>query len=146
MQSVECRMAEHKEKLITRKRDALARISELRKPQNREIAKDGAESAEDRRLEYDRLRTLERLNNELVLIQRALQRIEECTYGICADCGEPISEARMSALIYATQCITCKEKKPETPLSAVVRENRVRTSPYTYRRQSIAARNYYRRV
>jgi len=43
------------------------------------------------------------------LIDAALARIENGTYGICAKCGMKIPEARLKALPYATTCIDCAE-------------------------------------
>ena len=61
----------------------------------------------DREIDY----SLEE-NSEQVLraIDRALQRIDEGTFGICATCGRPISEERLEAIPYATQCIDCRRK------------------------------------
>ena len=61
----------------------------------------------DREIDY----TLEG-NAEQVLasIDAALARIEDGTYGICETCGQPISEERLEAIPYATQCIDCKRK------------------------------------
>ncbi len=47
----------------------------------------------------------------LQAIEEALQRIEKGTYGVCRDCGEPISPARLSAIPWTRVCITCKEKQ-----------------------------------
>jgi len=43
-------------------------------------------------------------------IDRALQMIENGTYGICEECNAPISIERLKALPFATQCIECKRK------------------------------------
>jgi len=40
----------------------------------------------------------------------ALQRIRDGTYGICADCGKGIPEARLHAKPEATRCIACQTK------------------------------------
>ena len=37
----------------------------------------------------------------------ALDRIDEGTFGACADCGRRISKARLEAIPYARQCIGC---------------------------------------
>jgi len=42
-------------------------------------------------------------------IDRALQRIKEDSYGICAECGNPISEKRLMVIPYVTLCIDCAE-------------------------------------
>jgi DnaK suppressor protein len=41
-------------------------------------------------------------------IDKALERIEKGTYGICESCNQPIPEARLQALPYATLCVACK--------------------------------------
>jgi DnaK suppressor protein len=62
----------------------------------------------DREIDY----TLEE-NSEHVLaeIEGALERIEAGTYGTCRTCGQPISEERLEAIPYATQCIDCKRRE-----------------------------------
>jgi DnaK suppressor protein len=47
----------------------------------------------------------------LQAIDEALVRIEKGTFGICRDCGEPIAEARLTAIPWTRVCITCKEKQ-----------------------------------
>ena len=47
----------------------------------------------------------------LQAIEEALARLEKGTFGICRDCGEPISSARLSAIPWTRVCITCKEKQ-----------------------------------
>jgi RNA polymerase-binding protein DksA len=61
----------------------------------------------DREIDY----SLEE-NSEQVLkaIEGALERIHEGTFGICQTCREPISEERLEAIPYATQCIDCRRK------------------------------------
>jgi RNA polymerase-binding protein DksA len=61
----------------------------------------------DREIDY----SLEE-NSEQVLraIDGALQRIDEGTFGICETCRQPISEERLDAIPYATQCIDCRRK------------------------------------
>ena len=68
---------------------------------------DTATATLDREIDY----SLEE-NSEHVLraIDAALQRIEDGTFGICETCGQPISEERLEAIPYATQCIDCRRK------------------------------------
>ena len=44
----------------------------------------------------------------VVEIDRALQKIEDGTYGVCEQCGQMIPDARLQALPYAALCVTCK--------------------------------------
>ncbi len=51
--------------------------------------------------------------NELRLIEEALSRMERGEYGICIECGEPISEQRLKYQPYAARCIICQEELEE---------------------------------
>jgi DnaK suppressor protein len=43
------------------------------------------------------------------LVSEALERIEDGTYGTCAECEEPVSEKRLAAIPWAKYCIRCQE-------------------------------------
>ena len=45
------------------------------------------------------------LQPQLDLVDRALQRIDDGTYGSCVACGEAIAEERLAALPAADRCI-----------------------------------------
>jgi DnaK suppressor protein len=62
----------------------------------------------DREIDY----TLEENSEHLLKeIDRALEKIEQGTYGICETCGQPIAEERLLAIPYARQCIDCKRRE-----------------------------------
>ena len=44
-------------------------------------------------------------------IEDALARVEGGLYGICVDCEEEISTARLEAVPWTKVCISCKEKQ-----------------------------------
>ena len=44
-------------------------------------------------------------------IQKALVKIEEGSFGMCEDCGEPIAVKRLEARPEAPLCIQCKEEQ-----------------------------------
>lgn len=46
-------------------------------------------------------------------IIRALEMIEDGTYGICADCKESISEKRLKLIPNAVRCLVCQEAAEE---------------------------------
>ncbi len=46
----------------------------------------------------------------LQLIQEALKRIDEGSYGECSSCGKEMGYGRLEALPYATECVECKNK------------------------------------
>jgi RNA polymerase-binding transcription factor len=64
---------------------------------------------------FERERDLSLENNIrdlLEKIEKALERMENGTYGICGRCGKPIEKARLKALPYANLCI--KDKQAES--------------------------------
>lgn len=42
-------------------------------------------------------------------IQKALQKIEDGSFGVCEECGDEITVKRLEARPEATLCISCKE-------------------------------------
>lgn len=54
---------------------------------------------------------LDRLEGQLVDVSEALERIENGTYGVCANCGKPIQAERIEALPSAEFCIECQRKE-----------------------------------
>ena len=48
---------------------------------------------------------------ELRLIDEALEKITEGTYGVCEECGGQIESARLKALPYAVMCLNCKQNE-----------------------------------
>jgi DnaK suppressor protein len=65
-------------------------------------------------LEADRnfeLRIRDRERKLIAKMQEAIRRIDDGTFGICDDCGGPISEKRLLARPVTTQCIDCKTKQ-----------------------------------
>ena len=72
---------------------------------------DRATQESDRNFE---LRIRDRERKLINKIKDALERIDSDEFGICEDCGEEISEARLRVRPVTTQCINCKmdaEKK-----------------------------------
>jgi DnaK suppressor protein len=51
---------------------------------------------------------IERLENELAAIERAERRVEEGTYGVSVESGEPIPDGRLEAVPWAER--TAKEQ------------------------------------
>ncbi|WP_243722493.1 TraR/DksA family transcriptional regulator [Actinomadura sp. 7K507] len=47
----------------------------------------------------------------LAQIERAVQRMDAGTYGICESCTTPIGKARLQVFPRATLCVTCKQRE-----------------------------------
>ena len=65
-------------------------------------------------LETDRnfmLRIRDRENKLIKKIKKALDRIEDETFGLCEKCGDDITIKRLKARPVTTQCIDCKTEE-----------------------------------
>jgi RNA polymerase-binding transcription factor DksA len=85
------------------------RLANIKKDVTREHSGDSAEQAQER--ENDEV--VDAIGNETAqsirVIQAALGRIADGTYGQCVACGEDIGEARLAAIPEATRCVNCAE-------------------------------------
>jgi DnaK suppressor protein len=61
--------------------------------------------------DYERdLQLLHRQRAELTLVEQALHRLDEGTYGECEECGEDVPLKRLEAVPFARYCIGCQVK------------------------------------
>jgi DnaK suppressor protein len=51
--------------------------------------------------------------NTLNLVDEALKRLREGTYGSCAVCEDEVQTKRLEAVPWARHCISCQEKKEQ---------------------------------
>ena len=109
--------ARFRDELLVERRRVLDAIEYLHKENPGSMEDETAEMPIDNHLAETATATLDREidytleeNSEHVLtaINDALKRIEDGTYGICANCGKPIGEERLAAIPWATHCIDCK--------------------------------------
>jgi DnaK suppressor protein len=62
-------------------------------------------------MELEKRLTLEnRLQLMLTEVDKAIQKLDNGTYGICDLCNTPIDPARMEALPQAILCVNCRQK------------------------------------
>ncbi len=54
---------------------------------------------------------MEMRNRQRQLIDDALTRLDEGTYGTCAECGVEINERRLAAVPFAQLCLDCQSKQ-----------------------------------
>ncbi len=108
-------IAELYEGLKKEKTQLLEKLQQLRArgrplPERREGSPFGKREEEaDEASELEKRLALEkRLRDTLAEIERALQKYEAGTYGLCDSCGQPIEQARLEALPQANLCLSCK--------------------------------------
>src|SRR5210317_2335028 len=94
-----------KAELESRLASLQARLASIKKDVTQAHSGDSAEQAQER--ENDEV--VDAIGNETTLsirvIQAALERIENGTYGSCDNCGEDIGQARLEAMPEATRCV-----------------------------------------
>ena len=100
-----------KQKLMALKDDLTQRVNAIDKDIKHEgMSSNWTEQATER--ENDEV--LESLGNaseqELVMIDNALKRIDSGEYFSCSICGEEIPPERLELLPFSTQCVSCAEK------------------------------------
>jgi DnaK suppressor protein len=76
-----------------------------------EKVEETSDEGEPETITTDRERDLSLLENAKDLldqVDRALKKIVDGTYGVCATCGKRVEAARLKALPHASLCISCK--------------------------------------
>jgi len=71
---------------------------------------DDATDAYEQAADLAMRRNAERL---LYLVERALQRMDAGTYGVCRNCGNRIDDARLKAIPYTRYCMECATRLAE---------------------------------
>lgn len=106
------------EKLVRERAAILARISGLeRDAGNLELDTDGVPPSG-----YEREQAISAvLDSRLADIDNALSRLQNGTYGVCADCGAQIPPRRLEALPFATLCVQCQSVADKRPMRRVHR-------------------------
>jgi DnaK suppressor protein len=70
----------------------------------------GDQSVQNHETDLD-LSLLEMKNQVLKEIEEAIIKLGEDRYGVCEQCGNEISPARLKAVPFARYCIACKEQQ-----------------------------------
>jgi RNA polymerase-binding transcription factor DksA len=100
-------MAKRREQLETRLGELKARLHRIDDELDQPVSEDFSEQATEREAEE----VLEDLGAagllEIRMIEAALRRIEDGSYGTCVSCGDPIGEARLDVLPHTPKCRTC---------------------------------------
>jgi DnaK suppressor protein len=88
----------------------LAEITELQRDRLTDSA--GDDQADTGTKTFEREQEISLANNILERInqvERALERLDEGSYGWCERCGNPIPVERLAAFPSATLCVSCKQ-------------------------------------
>jgi len=95
---------ESERKLLIDKLEQLRPVDERREGSHSESGEQATET-----FELEKHQALEkRLRDQLAEIEHALDKLDQGTYGVCDNCGQPIDPARLEALPQASLCLSCK--------------------------------------
>jgi len=97
----------YEERLLKRKAELDKRLHKIEHDLDEPVSLD----TEDRATEREDDEVMEAMGNsgldELVAIEAALARIKDQTFGLCVDCGEDISTARLDIMPTVVKCKNC---------------------------------------
>ena len=108
------RLKAMRENLAHLRDETYQKIAEFRRDQGQEVLNSPGDEMDVARSTADvetHASLIERAEDRLRLIDQALARVENDTYGICAECGEDIPIERLKALPFALLCVDCQEKR-----------------------------------
>lgn len=118
-QSSQKRRRESLRKLLLAKREEILR--EIKEDLGQSLTSDqqrrlesGMDSGDHALMDLERelgISLLEMRNRKRQLIDEALIRVEDGTYGVCAECGVEISEKRLEAVPFARLCVECQSRE-----------------------------------
>src|SRR5688572_3524173 len=109
------RQAEHRTKLRSLREVLPAEVAQVKDAEE--------QSMEDFVLGMD-FALMEMESETLRHIDEAIQRLDEGTYGVCSECDEKISEARLKALPFATVCRDCQAQREDDQAARNARPSR----------------------
>jgi DnaK suppressor protein len=117
----QARIKELKERLLQKREETLKELKtveqSLKAGSQAELVGDNAfddEFADSGSATFERERDLslyETLKDLLARVDRALNRIDQGTYGACLKCGAPIPPERLEAIPFAELCVECKKQE-----------------------------------
>lgn len=103
-----------KELLERRKQELLSQAASVKEPVYAIEVEDLPDEVDLASSESDQSMSIRLRGRERILIrkiEKALQKIDEGTYGICENCGDEITVRRLEARPVTDLCIRCKEEQ-----------------------------------
>ena len=100
--------------LLRAHRDELAaQLRELAEPVRApgvqmQFGKRAGDHTADAVSQMQRTMTATQLQQVAADIDRVLEKLDQDTYGICDNCGQPIGEERLEAIMWAVRCMACQ--------------------------------------
>jgi len=103
---------EIKKMLLAMRKELLQEVSQSMKAESDHLKHDIGDFYDQASSDRDRelsLMLADREREKVVLVDDALKRIENGTYGICDSCDEVIDKERLMAMPFTKLCLSCQE-------------------------------------
>jgi RNA polymerase-binding transcription factor DksA len=103
-------MEDTRTRLLALREELQRRLGKTQSDERRETAGDNDSNAQLWEASEIRDGLDDEAVGELRQVNRALERLNAGTYGICTGCEEPIDARRLEAMPFAELCIACAEQ------------------------------------
>ncbi|CAG0930744.1 General stress protein 16O [Thermoflexales bacterium] len=103
-----------KQALLTEQASLTRELNELQSTIKEEGVGYSTHPADEGTTAFDQARDLAvkvSAEHTLKLVDDALARLDNGTFGLCLDCGQEIDAARLEAIPYAPVCLSCQAKR-----------------------------------
>ncbi len=110
LEQIKKRLLERKKELLNEIADILEKEAKEEYQELIEAIREEGDIASAELQESTILALAEMRAKEIEQIDAAIERIEKGEYGICIDCGDWITPARLEVLPYALRCKECQER------------------------------------
>lgn len=103
-------MEDTRSRLLALQEELQQRLRKTQADERRETAGDNDSNAQLWEASEIRDGLDDEASGELRQVNRALDRLNDGTYGICTGCDEPIDPPRLQVVPFVELCITCAEQ------------------------------------
>ena len=108
---------EHYKKKLLEKKNELYRVVSMTEQYGREADGDSTQDVADTAANsYTKEFLFSQSSNEryiLQMVNEALNRVEDGTFGVCVSCDNEIQQKRLEAVPWARHCISCQERQEQ---------------------------------
>ena len=107
---LQARLERARAALLSQLADDLDRSTDLRQPLPHVAEASPADNASQRTLHAAVHEAATHTARQLDIVQHALAKFDDSSYGLCESCGEPIGYSRLNARPEAHLCINCQTR------------------------------------
>jgi DnaK suppressor protein len=114
---MDLKKSEHYKKKLLEKKGELYRVVSMTEQYGREADGDSTQDVADKAANsYTKEFLFSQSSNErniLQLVNEALGRVEDGTFGVCVSCDNEIQQKRLEAVPWTRHCINCQERQEQ---------------------------------